>query len=279
VVHLRKERAVKRAPRHEERAGAPKHAPPVEPQETTFGLRAALAVFERRREDIRRVAWARGVERDVAGIVRWAASARVACHEVPDAELERIAGTKHHEGLCVAARPRAWASPSELADALVSAKGIAVALDRVRNPYNVGAILRTLAFFGADAALLGAPAPHPALAPDAVRVAEGGAEHLLLSRTTDLAETLARLAARGVRVVGADAAADQGAIGYGFAPPCVLVVGHEREGMSPRVRARCDAIVAIRGSGSMDSLNVAVAAGVLIAEMVRGRQGARRESR
>jgi tRNA G18 (ribose-2'-O)-methylase SpoU len=72
-----------------------------------------------------------------------------------------------------------------------------------------------------------------------------------------------------VRVVGADATADAGAIGYRFARPCVLVVGHEREGMSPRVRARCDGIVAIRGSGAMDSLNVAVATGVLIAEVVR----------
>jgi tRNA G18 (ribose-2'-O)-methylase SpoU len=117
-----------------------------------------------------------------------------------------------------------------------------------------------------EAALLGAIAPHPALAPDAVRVAEGGAEHLLLSRTTDLADTLGRLRSRGVRVVGADAAGDARALASALARPLVVVVGHEREGLSPRVRAQCDAVVAIQGSGSMDSLNVAVAAGVLLAE-------------
>jgi tRNA G18 (ribose-2'-O)-methylase SpoU len=51
----------------------------------------------------------------------------------------------------------------------------------------------------------------------------------------------------------------------------VLIVGHEREGMSERVRAQCDAIVAIPGTGAVESLNVAVAAGVLIAEITRGR--------
>jgi TrmH RNA methyltransferase len=255
--------------KHGPRTPAPRAA--AEPSETTFGLRAGLAVTLRRPGDVRHVAYAPAVAREVASMIRWAASLRVPCKEVAEADLERMAGTRHHEGLCVVARPRAWAAPARLADALVASKGVAVALDRVRNPYNVGAILRTMAFFGADAALLGAPAPHPALAPDAVRVAEGGAEHLLLCRTTDLAETLARLASCGVRVVGADAAADTSAIGYRFERPSVLVVGHEREGLHPRVRERCDAVVAIRGKGAIESLNVAVATAVLIAEMVRGR--------
>ena len=90
-------------------------------------------------------------------------------------ELNRIAESTHHEGLCVAARPRRWLSTADLADALARTKGTAVALDRVRNPYNIGAILRSAAFFGVDAVLLGTPAPHPGLAPAAVQVAEGGA--------------------------------------------------------------------------------------------------------
>jgi TrmH RNA methyltransferase len=156
-----------------------------------------------------------------------------------------------------------------LAEQLVLRKGTAIALDRVRNPYNIGAILRTAAFFGVDAALLGAPAPHPALPPDAVRVAEGGAEHLLLSRTTDLADTLARLRQRGVQVVGTDVVDAKDALAFPFARPAVLVMGHEREGMSERVAAQCDARVTIRGSGAVESLNVAVATGVLVAQLTR----------
>jgi TrmH RNA methyltransferase len=250
---------------------APRAPEPREPVETIYGVRAGLAVFDRRPAEILRVAYGTSARRHVEPLARWAASRGVDCREASDVELERLAGSTHHEGLCLVARPRRWASPGELAETLVRDGGFAVALDRVRNPYNVGAILRSAAFFGVEAALLGAPAPHPGLAPDAVRVAEGGAEHLLFSRTTDLADTLQRLRARGIQVVGADGASKTSAIGFAFVRPSVLVLGNEREGIGERIRAQCDAIVAIPGTGAVESLNVAVAASVLVAELVRGR--------
>jgi TrmH RNA methyltransferase len=238
--------------------------------EVTQGLRAALAVYARRPGDVLRVLHTREVRAEVGELVRWAARANVACAEVAPAELDRFAESSHHEGLCVVARPRRWAPARDLADVLGRTRGAVVALDRVRNPYNVGAILRSAAFFGFDGALFGAQAPHPELAATAVRVAEGGVEALALSRTTDLADTLARLKERGVRAVGADGQATTDALGFAFPRPAVLVLGNEREGLSDRVRAQCDAIVAVRGSGAIESLNVAVAAGVLMAEAVRG---------
>jgi TrmH RNA methyltransferase len=239
--------------------------------ETIYGLRAGLAVIERRAADVVAIAYGRDAKAEMGAALRWAAGQRVPCRETHDEELARVAMSSHHEGLCVTTRPRRWTSPAELADLLAKTRGAAVALDRVRNPYNIGAILRSAAFFGVEAALLGAPAPHPALAPDAIRVAEGGTESLALARTTDLADTLGRLRAKGVKIVGADGQGDASAIGFAFARPVILVMGHEREGMSERVRAQCDAIVAIRGSGAVESLNVAVAAGVLVAEMCRAR--------
>ncbi len=237
--------------------------------EVTFGLRAGLAVFARRSGDILRVAASRAVRGETGELARWASSRGVPFAEQGDAELQRLAESDHHEGLCVLAKPRRWASVAELADALARG-GIAVALDRVRNPYNVGAVLRTAAFLGIDAAILGAPAPHPALAPAAVRVAEGGAEQLLLARTTDLAETLARLRARGIHIVGADGRAPESAFAFAYGRPLVLVVGHEREGMGERVRKTCDGVVAIPGTGAIESLNVGVAAGILMAAAIRG---------
>ncbi|MGH7439024.1 MAG: TrmH family RNA methyltransferase, partial [Polyangiaceae bacterium] len=149
-------------------------------------------------------------------------------------------------------------------------RGRVLALDRVRNPYNVGAILRSAAFFGLDGVILGAPAPHSGLAATAVRVAEGGAEEVALARATDLADTLSRLRARGVRIVGADGHATTDALTYRYEPPAVLVLGNEREGLADRVRAQCDVLVAVRGRGRVESLNVGVAAGVLVAQLVRG---------
>jgi RNA methyltransferase, TrmH family len=226
-------------------------------------------VFAQRPEEILRVVHAPTVRQEVTELARWAARRGVPCAELPDAELDRFAASSHHEGLCIVTRPRRWASARELVEVLARSRGAMVALDRVRNPYNVGAILRSAAFFGLEGALFGAQAPHPELASTAVRVAEGAVEHLALSRTTDLADTLARLRQQGVRVVGADGNSQTGAAGFAFGRPAVLVLGNEREGLGDRVRAQCNAIVAVRGSGRLESLNVAVAAGVLMAELVR----------
>jgi TrmH RNA methyltransferase len=239
--------------------------------ETVQGLRAGLAVFATRREDIVRVIRARKAPPEVAEITRWAESQGIPCGVASDHEIDQWAESSHHEGLCVVTRPRRWTGIRELGELLVQAGTTAVALDRVRNPYNVGAILRTAAFFGMAGAVLGAPAPHPALPSVAVRVAEGAAEVLQLARTTDLAETLARLRSRGLRVYGADHRANRDAWGFAFDRPAILVLGHEREGLGARVRAQCDALLAIGGSGRLESLNVAVAAGVLIAAMTRPR--------
>jgi TrmH RNA methyltransferase len=237
--------------------------------EIVQGLRAGLAVIARRGADVVRVAFSHAVRAEVLDATRLPGARRARCDEVGEAELNRLAESTHHEGLCVIARPRRWLPAHDLGEALVRSQGVAVALDRVRNPYNVGAILRSAAFFGVDAVLLGAPAPHPGLAPTAVRVAEGGAEHVLLARTTDLADTLARLRSRAARIVGADGRAPTDVFAFSCPRPVVLVVGNEREGLGDRVRAQCDQLVRVPGSGAVESLNVAVAAGVLLGQIVR----------
>ena len=233
-----------------------------EKSEILFGLRAGL-------EDIIRLGWSGDVEHEVKDTIRALAKRKVDVRAMASKELDRVAGNSHHEGLVLEVKPRRWATGQELADLLVKKKGTALALDRVRNPFNIGAILRSAAFFGVDAVLLGAPAPHPGLEPAAVRVAEGGAEHLVVSRTTDLADTLGRLRSKGIRVIGADGASDDDALTTKFGRPSILVLGNEREGIGPRIRAHCDAIVAIRGTNAVESLNVGVAAGILIAQLAR----------
>ena len=239
--------------------------------ERIHGFRAGLAVLTTRPQDVIRVACVREILEEVEGAFGEHAD-DVGIGVLSDHEVERLASSKQHEGLVLEARARRWATPQELGDVLEKSRGVAIALDRVRNSYNIGAVLRSAAFFGIDAAVLGAPAPHPGLDPNALRVAEGGVEHLVMSRTTDLADTLTRLRARGVKVFGADGHADADALGFDFGRPAVLVMGNEREGLGPRVRAQCDAVVAIRGSGAVESLNVAVAAGVLVARLAASKR-------
>ncbi|MBX3209268.1 MAG: RNA methyltransferase [Labilithrix sp.] len=257
-----------------ERPPRPRHEPPpasrageadADALERVHGLRAGLAVLAKRPADVVRVACASELVGDVERALGERA-AHVRIGVLADRDIEKLARSNQHEGLVLEARARRWATPHELGELLAGgSRRVAIALDRVRNSYNVGAILRSAAFFGVDAALLGAPAPHPGLDPNAIRVAEGGVEDLVVARTTDLADTLGRLRARGVKVYGADGHADADALAFDYARPSILVMGNEREGLGPRVRAQCDAILAIRGSGNVESLNVGVAAGILIA--------------
>jgi tRNA G18 (ribose-2'-O)-methylase SpoU len=110
----------------------------------------------------------------------------------------------------------------------------------------------------------------------AVRVAEGGAEHVVLARTTDLAATLGILKEKRVTVVGTDGRARASVFHFEFGRPAIVVLGHEREGLGERIRTHCDAVVRIPGTGAMESLNVGVAAGILIAEMLERRATASR---
>ncbi len=258
--------------RKSERSSQPplRSSRPPEGTEVLYGLRSGLAVFERRRQDIRRVGYDAGLRAELPELLRWAAGAGLPCREEDERELAARAGSGQHEGLVLDVAPRRWLPAKELAGLLAREPGLVLALDRVRNPQNIGALLRGAAFFGAKAVVLGAPAPHPGLPPFAQRVAEGGAEHLELCRTTDLADTLGRLKSQGVFIIGADTHARGSLDGLEEkGTSSVLVLGHEREGLGPRIKAQCNTLVGIQGSGALESLNVAVAAGVLLAELWR----------
>ena len=259
--------------------GTPKQqpAPPpgdskAEATELLYGLRSGLAVFERRRQDITQISYASVQRAELRELLGWASSSRVPASEESDKKLASLADSTQHEGLVLRVRARRWVAPKELASWLVAEPRTAVALDRVRNPQNIGATLRSAAFFGVEAAIIGAPAPHPGLPPFAIRVAEGGAEHLSFARTTDLAETLSRLRASGAHIIGTDAESPTEMDDVPAQRSSVIVLGNEREGLSPRIRAQCHTLVAIRGSGAVQSLNVAVAAGVLFAALARRRR-------
>ncbi|MEI8257135.1 MAG: RNA methyltransferase [Deltaproteobacteria bacterium] len=235
-----------------------------------MGLNAALAVAATRPDDIVSIAYTRAVRGSIADLLRKAAARRVPYNEVGDDDLARTADSTHHEGICLLVRPRATLDLAALTTRLTArtSRG-ALALDRVGNPHNLGAIVRSAAYFGIDAVIFAAEDGHSPLTPAAVRVAEGGAEHVAIAVVPDLASALSALRARGVSVVGADAKATATLSARPPKPPCVVVMGSEHAGLSPAVRAACDRLVAIPGRGALDSLNVSVAAGVLIAELAR----------
>lgn len=180
------------------------------------------------------------------------------------AALGRLAGTSDHQGVVV----RADAYPyADVRDAL-EADGPIVCLDGAQDPRNLGAICRVADAAGARAMVITARGS-AGVTPAVCKTSAGAVEHLWVVRTDNIAGFLLEARQSGRQVVGA-------APGEGFdyrdaaiAGDAVVVLGSEGAGLRPRVAAGCDQLVSIPMRGRVDSLNISVAAGVLLFEAGR----------
>jgi RNA methyltransferase, TrmH family len=225
------------------------------------GLRAVEALFARRPDDALRLFYAADLRFEVGAWCRALATTRRPYRSVPAEELAKVAGTPHHGGVAVVAKPR----QIPLLDAANPPRHpLLLVLDGIGNPHNLGAIARSAAFFGVRAMLIG-EVPGAAMPSDAAyRTAEGGLEWLELHRTRDVARALTALLPH-YRPVAATLTED--AIPPETVPrdrPVALVLGNEERGVSAEVLGACRRHVRIRGSGRVQSLNVAQAAAVLL---------------
>lgn len=205
--------------------------------------------------------------REAPRVEALAAQAGVPVYVLSDAEMDRLSGVETGQGVLAVAR-----IPLVPEEHLRACEAVLV-LDGVQDPGNVGTILRTAAWFGADAVLTG-PGTADLFNPKVVRSAMGGLWDLRLARSEDLAASLESLSRDGFACYGADLG---GTPVRAWQPqrPSVLVLGSEAHGLSPAVRAALTERVAIPGSPSRaatESLNVAVAAGILLHEWL-GRAG------
>jgi 23S rRNA (guanosine2251-2'-O)-methyltransferase len=183
--------------------------------------------------------------------------------------LDRMAGGLSHQGIMavVSAKP-AIAMETLLAEARDPA--LIVVLDGVEDPRNLGAIVRTAEAAGADGVLL--PERHSAgLSETVSRASAGGLEHVKVARIGNVAQALEALKARGIWVVGFDAAGQERWDAVDYRRPVALVLGGEGRGMRRLVRERCDHLAALPLFGHVGSLNVSVAAGIALYEVIRQR--------
>jgi len=183
--------------------------------------------------------------------------------------LDRMAGGLSHQGIMavVSAKP-----VIDVETLLREARdpALIVVLDGVEDPRNLGAILRTAEAAGADGVLL--PERHSAgLSETVSRASAGGLEHVKVARIGNVAQSLEELKKRGLWVVGFDAAGTERWDRVDYRRPLVLVLGGEGRGMRRLVRERCDHLVSLPLFGHVGSLNVSVAAGIALYEVIRQR--------
>lgn len=234
------------------------------------GLHAAMAALRHRPDAIRRVYYAASRRHELGPLLKHTAALRRPYNEVGPDELEAVAGTVHHEGVVVVTDPIDHVPLAALLRALPR-DAVLVALDGVGNPHNLGAILRSAAWFGATGVLVPLEDPRQAaLSPAAVRVARGGAEVVPVVGVPNLAAALRQLAEAGVTLFAVEAETGPSPLeGEPLPRPCCLVLGSEDQGLSPAVRLLCKRRLSIPGSGAVESLNVSVAAGILLAAVAR----------
>jgi 23S rRNA (guanosine2251-2'-O)-methyltransferase len=185
--------------------------------------------------------------------------------------LQQALGDATHQGVAADVLPLAPWSEDDLIMALTDARSpLVLALDGVQDPHNLGACLRTADACGAMAVVV--PKDRAAhLTPVVRKVAAGAAESVPLVTVTNLVRTLKLLKEAQLWVTGADADAPQTAAEVDFTGGTVLVMGAEGTGLRQLTRQTCDHLVRLPRLGSVESLNVSVAAGMLLYEVVRQR--------
>lgn len=233
------------------------------------GLAAVSALFARDPDRVERLFFDERLKGAAGDFCRHLAARRRPYRMVDADELAKVAGTVLHGGIVAvtAPRPVPLLDPAD-APRWAAAREPLLLLDGVGNPHNLGAIVRTAAFFGLPRLVV---SDHPAQAlpsEAAYRVAEGGFEWLELWRAERFAAILKRLKP-AYRVIGTALDPKRPTVGVEAltrpgGPPVALILGNEEDGLPRATLDACDAVLTLPGSGRVQSLNVAATAAILI---------------
>ncbi len=242
-----------------------------------LGRRAVLEAV-RAGQPITRVLLSRGahVQGPLAELAREARARGIPVETVDPHRLDALGGGVPHQGVAALAAAQSLMTLDALRSRLRERREppFVIALDGVEDPRNLGAVIRTAEAAGAHAVII--PQRRAAgLGPTVARAAAGATAYLPIVGVTNLVAALERLKSDGVWVIGADAGAPERYDAGALVPPVALVVGGEGRGLHRLVRERCDRIVSIPLWGRVASLNVSVAAALLLYEVARRRDAGR----
>jgi 23S rRNA (guanosine2251-2'-O)-methyltransferase len=200
---------------------------------------------------------------------------KIPVHRVPRLDLNRRLGDVRHQGVVARIAAAHYADADDLLDSLAARVGtadqpLALGLDGVEDPRNMGSILRTAECAGVHAVFI--PERRATGLTDVVaKVAAGALEYVPVARVTNLVRLIEQLKERNIWVIGAAADAKQSYTEWDWRLPVAAFLGSEGQGLHRLVSERCDVLVHIPVLGRIESLNVSVAAGILLFEARRQR--------
>lgn len=213
-----------------------------------------------------------GTDKRLEKLLKLAAEKGVPVRNREKADLSRLCGTEHHQGVALRVEGFPYADLDGILDRCRASaeKGLLLVLDGVQDPHNLGAIIRSAACAGAQGVII--PKDRAArITPTVEKASAGAVETVPVAQVTNVAQTLEELKQEGFWVFGADDSARSSLFSRDFTGPVALVIGSEGEGIRPLVRKKCDGLFSIPMRGGVSSLNASVAAGVALFEVVRQR--------
>lgn len=205
-------------------------------------------------------------------IISLARQKDIIIHEVPRISLDQMSETHSHQGIIAQTASHEYFSLEEILSK-AEAKGkqpFLLMLDALKDAYNLGSILRIADAAGVDGVII---PKHRSIGLDSMvaKASAGAIEHVPVARVTNLSQTIISLKENGFWVAGTDT---EGSISYDkadYTGPLLIIIGSEGEGMSKNIANKCDFLLSIPMSGSVNSLNAAVAAGIVIFEAAKQR--------
>ena len=245
-------------------------------QEYIYGLAPVLEALRSRRRPITRILLATGASPSrLSELTDAARREKITIERRDRRDLDGLTQHANHQGIVAVlgqtASRKAYTDPDEILDSCRK-PGLVVLLDNIEDPHNLGAILRTCEASGVDGVFI----PDRRAAPlneTVSKTSAGAVEYVRVAEVTNLVPLIENLKQRGFWVAGLEGDGTTVYTDYDMTSPMALVFGSEGKGLRRLVRDSCDVVLSIPMSGKMNSLNVSVAAGVVLFEVMRQRRG------
>ncbi len=237
-----------------------------------YGFHAIETLLKTRAQNVEKILVCNRGDRRAGEVVQYSKSLGIPVERVSQADLDQLSDNANHQGFL------AWVSPQEVRNEaflkdLVLTEGSRIfllVLDEIQDPHNLGACLRSADGAGVSAVVT--PRRRCAgLTPAVRKVASGAAETVPLVQVSNLARTLRWLAGQNIRIIGLSSDGEQSLYDTSLTGPLALVLGGEGKGLRRLTRDHCESLAALPMRGAIENLNVSVAAGICLYDVLRQR--------
>jgi 23S rRNA (guanosine2251-2'-O)-methyltransferase len=242
-------------------------------EQVIFGIHPVMEAIGGDEPAIRRIIIAEGRhDKAVRELMERAKEKHIPCQFQSRIDLERMAGGQSHQGIVAVCRRFSYAGLAEVIGNRhpVFDNDVIMLLDGIQDPRNLGSLIRTAHCLGVNGVIV-AENRTASLTGTAMKASAGAVYHVPIARVVNVARTIDELKERGFWIYGATPEGKRMFEAFDCSQSIGLLFGSEGEGIRPLLRKKCDFLVSIPMWGKIDSLNVSVAAGIVLYEATRGR--------